>query len=328
MNRIDDSKRIEANEKIAQLLSEPNGLQKIAADVLPDLIKETRDYEGFCRKVLIVDPITKDDIVKDEKGQFFKQYPKDIGSGAAFYGEEVDAPQYKIDGELINVPILTLVSDESTIDKKRLLIERLDYLERAKNKAGQAIAMLEDYKVLAITETIIMGNGTVKAPQYTTQVATVAATTLSKAHLVSLKKTHSRHDLETAAFVLNPATLDDILGWDDTEVDETTRRELLESGVRYTIWKNISLIPSRLIPMTLVYAYAAKEYTGVIPELAGIDVELTNTPNRLIKGLFLYEFLGFAIVNHKAVGKLILGFQAGDDMINVYTQPKEGVQID
>ena len=326
MRIFDTNSNIEANNKIAALLGEPNGLQKIAADVLPDLIKETRDYIGFARKVLVVDPISREDIVKNEKGEFFKQYPKDIDAGAAFYGEEPEATQYKLEGDLVNVPILTVMSDESTIDKKRLLVERIDYLERAKNKAAEAIAMLEDYKVLAITEAVIMGTGSAGSPEHTTQIVTTDATTLTKAHLVSLKKTHSRHDLETAAFVLNPATLDDILAWDDTDLDDTTRRELIESGVRYTLWKKVSLVPSRLIALTDIYAYADKEYTGVIPVLSDLASELTETKVRLIKGLFLYEYLGFAIFNHRAVGKLIMGYTSGDK-IKTYTQPTTGVKV-
>lgn len=324
-NRTDINTRVESSEKIASLFAQTGGIEKIASDVLPDLIKEQRDYEGFARKILRVHPVSKDDIVKNEKGEFFKQYPKDIDSGAAFYGEEIDAPQYKIEGELINVPILTIMSDESTIDKKRLLVERLDYLEIAKNKAGQAIAKLEDYKVLAITEALLMGNGSAASPQYATQIVTSADTTLSKTHLVSLKKTQSRHDHKTAAFLLNPATIDDMLGWDDTEIDETTRRELIDSGVRYTIWGSVALIPSRIISLSIVYSFGEPEYLGVMPVLADVVVELTDTPHRLIKGLFLYEFVGFAMVNHRCVGKLMLGYSSGDK-ITTYVQPNTGTK--
>lgn len=323
--RSDTHTNVEASENLSRLLSQTGGMDKIASDVLPDLIKEQRDYEGVARKILKVHPVGKEDIVKNEKGEFFVQYPKDIDSGAAFYGEEVDAPQFKIEGELINVPILTIMSDESTIDKKRLLIERLDYIEMAKNKAGQAIAKLEDYKVLAITEAVIQGTGTASAPQYATQVVTSADTTLSKAHLVALKKTQSRHDLKTASFLMNGSTIDDMLGWDDTEIDETTRRELYESGVRYTIWGSIVLIPSRLVPLTIVYSFSEPEYLGVMPVLADLVSELTDTPHRLIKGLFLYEFVGFAIVNHRAVGKLLLNWSSGDK-ITSYSQVETGTK--
>lgn len=315
-NRFDPHSTVEANEKLAALLGEPNGLQKLAADVLPDLIKQTRDYVGFARKVLVVDPVSKEDITKYSDGSFYKQYPKDIDSGAAVFGEAPEATQYKIEGELVDVPILTIMSDESTIDRKRLLIERLDYLERAKDKAGQAIAKLEDYRVLAITEDVIKGDGSAASPEHATQVVTTSDTALTKTHLVNLKKSHSRHDLETAAFVLNPATLDDILAWDDTDLDDTTRRELIESGVRYTLWSRVALIPSRIIDLDTVYAYADKEYTGVMPVLSDISSELTDTNVKLIKGLFLYEFVGFAIFNHRAVAKLIMSYTSGDVIVD------------
>lgn len=324
-NRFDFNTNVEASEKIASLLSQTGGIEKIAGEVLPDLIKEQRDYEGFARKILKAHPVGKEDMVKNSKGEFFKQYPKDIDSAAAFYGEEVDAPQFKLEGELIDVPILTIMSDESTIDKKRLLVERLDYLEMAKNKAGQAIAKLEDYKVLQLVEMLLQGTGTTSSPTNTDQIVKTSDTTLGKAHLVSLKKTQSRHDHKTAAFLMNPATLDDMLGWDDTEVDETTRRELIESGVRYTIWGSIALIPSRLISLSIVYSFGEPEYVGVMPILADIVSELTDTAHRLIKGLFLYEFVGFALVNHRTVGKLLMGWSSGD-VITAYSQPNTGVK--
>lgn len=323
-NRLDINSNVEASEKVASMLSQAGGLEKIASDVLPDLIKEQRDYEGFARKLLKVHPVGRDEIVKNEKGEFFKQYPKDVDAGAAFYGEEVDAPQYKLEGTLINVPILTIVSDESTIDRKRILVERLDYLEMAKNKAGQAIAKLEDYKVLSLAEALIQGNGTAAAPEYVNQIVTVAGTTLAKADLVKLRKTQSQHDHKVGSFLLHPGTLDDMLGWEDNEVDETTRRELIESGVKYQIW-GTAIITTRLVDTKIVYSFGEPEYLGVMPVLADIVSELIDTPNRLIKGLLLYEFVGFALVNHRCVGKLILGYSSGDK-ITSYAQVTTGAK--
>lgn len=316
-----NASQAEASEKLASLLDAPGGLEKIASDVLPDLIRTTRDYVGFARKVLVVDPVSKDDIHKTEKGEFYVQYPKDIGAAAAFFGEEVETPDYKIQGDVVNVPILTIASEESRIDMKRLLVEKIDYLERARDLAGQAIAQLEDYRVMMLAERLILGASTdKKAPEHSTQVVTTADTVLAKAHLVSLKKTQSRHDLVTEAFVLNMATLDDILAWDDNDLDQTTRRELIETGVRYTLWGTVALIPSRLIPLNTVYSFSEKGYTGVIPELSQLTPMLVNTDSRLIKGVFIYEYVGFALFNEKAVGKLIIGFTAGDDQIVDYAE--------
>lgn len=318
INSINAS-QAEANDKLTALLDMPGGLEKIASDVLPDLIRTTRDYVGFSRKVLTVDPVSKDDVHKTEKGEFYVQYPKDIGAAATYFGEEFETPDYKITGDVVNVPILTIASEESRIDMKRLLVEKIDYLERARDLAGQAIAQLEDYRVMMLVERLIQGDSVDPVvPQHGDQVVITAETTLSKAHLVGLKKTQSRHDLNTEAFVLNMATLDDILAWDDNDLDQTTRRELLETGVRYTLWGTVALIPSRLIPLNTVYSFSEKGYTGVIPELNQLTPMLVNTDNRLIKGVFLYEYVGFALFNEKAVGKLITGFTGGDAKIVDY----------
>lgn len=321
--RTDADTTIEAQDKIAKFLSEPNGLEKVASMVLPDLIKKTRDYVGFGRKVLVVDTDISKKVIKTETGAFFVQYPKDIESGASFMGEEAEAPSYKIEGELVQVPILTIMSDDMTIDRKRLLLEKLDYLAIAQQKAGEAIAKLEDYKILAITEGAIMGVGSEASPTNAGQIVTTADTTLAKSHLISLKKTQTKHDLRTAAFVMNQATLEDMLGWENNELDDQTLRELLEQGVRYTIWKDISIITSRLIDEKHVFSYADKEFTGVIPLLQDVQVEMTATNTRLVKGLFIFEFIGFAIFNHRAVGKLILGYTSGNKLdLTKYTKQR------
>lgn len=312
-----------ANENIAVLLNTPGGLEKLAAEI-PEVIRMDRDYIAFGRKVLKADPVTTDRIRENVKGEYLVQYKKDIGSGASFFGEEVEIPTYKIEGEVIEVPILTISSDEMTIDEKRLLVERVDYFERAKTRAAEVIAMLEDYKVLNLTEAIIRGAGTDASPTNVSQIVTTSETTLAKSHLVSLKKTQSLNDFETQAFVINQGTLDDMLAWDDADLDQTSRYELMQSGVKFVMWKTISIITSKLIPATVVYSYAAPEFVGRMPILKDLSSKLTETPNRLIKGVFLYEFIGFVFLNHKAVGKLLLGYTSGDKT-QVYAQAKAGV---
>jgi hypothetical protein len=312
----------EADYNLGKLLNAAGGLEKVAQEMLPEYIKETRDYESFARKVLLTHNVGAEEL-HYINGEPYFEYEKDMDSHAAFYGDDAEIPSYQVEGEQVNVGIVTLASDDAKLNYKRLLTQKYNYLERIRQRAGQTVGKLEDGKLLNLVETVLKGEGTNAAPDNDGQIITTSDTTLKKAHLVSLKKTLSQHPIDLSAFILNQATLDDMLAWGDEDVDYVTQRELIEKGVRYSIWGNVQLIPCQIIPMTQVYAFGDKEYVGRMPILKDLTVQLTETTNKLEKGLFLFEFLGMYVASHKAVGKLMLAFENGDDKITYITPANE-----
>lgn len=310
-----NSDSFELDLSLSKILEQPNGLEKIAVEKLPPFIRESRDYVSFGRSVLLTHDVTGEDC-QLINGEPFVYYSKDFTSHAAFYGEDPQIPRLQIEGEGVNVGIITLSSDDTTIDLKRLMVQKFNYLERVREISGQAVAKLEDKKILNLLETLLLGSGTAAAPEHAAQVATTADTELSKSHLVELKKKLTQHDVPIAAFVLNPSTIDDILKWSDSEVDPLTQREMLESGVKYSIWGTVKLVPSTIIASDVVYAFADQEFVGRMPILKDLSVILTQTDNKLMKGLFMFEFLGFYLASHKAIAKLILSFTTGDAMVD------------
>lgn len=308
-----------ADVNIAKMLDMPGGLEKIALEKLPPFIREMRDYEAFGRKILLTHNITSDEIVLIN-GEPYKYYPKDFNSHAAFYADDGEIPRYQIEGEGVNVGIMTIASDDTVIHLKRLMVQKYNYLERVRELSGQAIAKVEDGKILDLVNRLLMGNGGVgdtvsggaitNPPQHTSQIVTSTGSTLSKADLVALKKTLSQHNVPLATFVLNQARIDDILLWATAEIDQLTQREMLESGVRYNIW-GVKLETSTIVPIDQVYAFAEPEYVGRMPILKDLTVRLTERDNKLEKGLFMFEFLGMYIASQKAVGKLVLNYAKG-----------------
>jgi hypothetical protein len=210
------------------------------------------------------------------------------------------------------------MSDDTTIHLKRLMVQKYNYLERVRELSGQAIAKLEDTKIIDLVESLLIGSSSDrKNPENGGQIITTADTALLKSHLVSLKKTLSQHDVPLASFVLNQSRIDDVLNWATAEIDQLTQREMLESGVKYTIWGNVKLVPSRIVNANVVYAFADPEYVGRMPILKDLTVRLTETANKLEKGLFMFEFVGLYLASQKAIGKLILGFTTGADKITI-----------
>lgn len=313
---------------LARMLEQPGGFEKIALEKLPPFIRETRDYESFGRSVLLAHNVTGEEIHLIN-GEPYMYYPKDFDSHAAYYADDGEIPRLQIEGEGVNVGIATIASDDITINLKRLMVQRYNYLERVRELSGQSVAKQEDVRLINLCEKLLQGSGTVTAPEHTEQIVTTTETTLSKAHLVSLKKKMSVYDVPLAAFVANPGRIDDILNWATAEIDQLTQREMLESGVKYTIWGDVKLVPSRIMNMDIVYAFAQPEYVGRMPILKDLTIRLTETPNKLEKGLFMYEFLGLYIASHKAIAKLKLGYNASgtdaEKALISYIGDKDGV---
>lgn len=311
------SERSTVDYQIENMLNEPGGLEKIALEKLPPFIREMRDYESFGRSVLLVHNVTSEQLQMID-GEPFVYYPKDFDSHAAFYADDAQAPRLQIEGTGVNVGIVTVMADDITINIKRLMVQKYDYLERTREMSAQAVAKSEDARIVNLIETLLKGNGTTAAPEHAGQVVATTDTTLTKAHLLALRKKIETHDIPAASFVMNQATILDMLAWESgKEIDQLTQREWLEQGVKYSIWGTIKLVTSRIIPTTLVYAFAEGEYVGRMPILKDLTIKLTETANKLEQGLFMYEFIGFYMASHKAVAKLVMGWTTGDDKIHM-----------
>lgn len=309
------SESANADYNISKMLDQPGGVEKIALEKLPPFIREVRDYEGFTRQILFTHNVTGQDMQIID-GEPYVYYPKDFDSHAAFYADDGQVPRLAVEGEGVNVGIVTIAADDITIHLKRLMYQKYDYLERTKEKSGQAIAEAEDTRLLNLVETLLQGSGTASAPAHQDQIVTTANTTLAKADLVSLKQKIDQHDIPVGAFLMKQDRISDMLGWQSgQEIDQLTQREMIESGVRYVIW-GIKIITSRVVRSDVVYAFAEPEYVGRLPILKDLTIKLTETPNKLEQGLFLYEFIGFYLASHKAIAKLKLGYTSGS-MIDI-----------
>lgn len=299
-----------ANYNLEKMLQQPGGFEKVAMEKLPPFIREQRDYESFARSIVQSHPVEQKDIVLLDNEPYV-YYAKDFDSHAAFYGEDGQIARLQIEGEGAYVGIMTVSTDDITISVKRLMVQKFPYLERVKDLSGQALAKLEDKKFINLVETLLLGNSKdAKNPEHSRQIVASPDTVLAKNHLIDLKQTISQHDLPVSSYVLNPVTHDDVLRWGRDEIDQLTQREMIETGNRYTFF-GIKLIPSRTISRNVVYIFSDPEFVGRLPILKDVSVTLTDTPNKLIKGLFLYEFIGMYLASHKAIGKLVLNYESG-----------------
>lgn len=298
------SEMADVNYNLGKLLDRENGLEKIAAEQLPPFIREQRDYTSFGRKLLRVHNVTGEEmhIINNEP---FIYYPKDMNSFAAFYSDDAEIPRYQIEGDGVNVGIVTISSDDTKIHLKRLLTQRYSYLDRVRELSGIAVAKLEDAKIIKMVDGLLAKDATTQTQiKFAQKDSTNPG--IKKEHLVELKKPFSAADVPLAAYLMNPSTLDDVLIWGQDEIDALTQREMLETGVKYKIW-GLPIVTSTIINPDVIYAFAEPDYVGRMPILKDLTVKLTETANKLEKGLFMFEFIGFYIASHKAVAKFVHG---------------------
>lgn len=308
------SENSQVDYSLGQLLEAPGGFEKLASEKLPAFIREIRDYESFGRQVLVAHTITTEEVVLINNEPYFP-YAKDLNSHAAFYADDTMIPRMQIEGEIVNVPISTVSSDDTTISIKRLMVQRFNYLERVRNMSGQAIAMVEDKRIIDLVETLILGTSKDKKnPEHMSQVVTETGANITKANLVNLRKAITANDIPVGSFVMHQSRVEDVLLWGMNEIDQLTMREQLETGAKYAFF-GVKIITSRTIDVDSVYAFSEPEYVGRMPILKDLTVMLTDTPNKLEKGLFLYEFIGFYLASHKAVAKLCLNYTEDAEVI-------------
>ena len=317
-----------ADYNLAKLLDTQGGLEKLALEKLPPFIRETRDYESFGRQVLVAHNVTAEELHLIN-GEPYMYYAKDFNSHASFYADDGQAPKYQIEGDGVNVGIMTIMSDDTVIHLKRLMVQKFSYLERVRELSGQSVAKVEDGKIIDLIERLLLGSSANAAtPDNASQIVTAADANLLKSHLVALRKTLSQHNVPLAAFVMNQARVDDILMWALNEIDQLTQREILESGVKYQIWENVKIITSPIININVVYAFSEPEYVGRMPILKDLTIRLTETTNKLEKGLFMFEFLGIYFASQKALGKLILNYANGAAKVTLSSGAMEAMARD
>ena len=325
------SENADIDFSLGKLLDQPNGFQKIASEKLPVFIREVRDYESFARSVLVAHNISRDQVQIIGNEPFFP-YVKDLNSHAAIYADDTMIPRLQIEGEVVNVPISTISSDDTTISIRRLMIQRYNYLDRVRTLSGQTVAMIEDRHVLNLMETLLQGRGTEVEPEHADQII-VAGTDkdgnvvneLSKKDLVRLRKVISQNDIPVSSFLMHKGRIEDVLLWGQADIDQLTQREMLETGAKYAFF-GTKILVSRIIDKNTVYVFAEPEYVGRMPIFKDLTTMLTDTPNKLEKGLFMWEMVGFYLASHKAIGKLLLNYTDGDPKIKLYDLQNNGME--
>lgn len=286
---------------VRELLAEPSGFERYAAEKMPEFIQVVRDYEGFVRDVIQVTNVSPSDLVRVDE-EVFVVYSKDVDSVAGTIARQGELPTQVIKGETVKVTFFQLATPRLTITQWELDTQPFDLLKRTQEKAGQAIARIEDEEFLRVADMLIAA--------FPSQRVTQAGEQITKAALLSLAKIFSRNDVSFSGYLMNPATYTDILLWGEDDLDDQTQKTVLETGQLPTIWGGQRIVTGIVVPEKRVYGLAPKEVLGRMPILRDITLDMQRIPQTQDKEVLAYEYIGLFIHSHLAVARLDLGVTA------------------
>lgn len=282
---------------LRDLLSQPGGFERYAAEKMSEFIQVERDYEGFVRDIITVTTVTPEDLVR-VNDEVFVVYSKDVDATAATLARHGEVPSLYVTGDTVKVTFFPLSTPRLTITQWKLDTQPYDLMKRTQEKAGQAMARLEDSTFLDVAEMLMT--------KHTEQTVTSANTAIQKVDLLSVKKIFSRNNVAFAGYLMNPVAYDDFLLWGENELDEVSQRTVLETGQLPTIWNGIQMWTGILIPEKILYGLAPKEILGRMPILRDVTLEVNKIPETFDKEVLAYEHIGMFIHSHKAIARLTL----------------------
>jgi hypothetical protein len=282
---------------LRELLSASNGFDRYAAEKMPEFIQVVRDYEGFVRDIITVTEVTPEDLVRLNE-EVFVVYSKDVDATASIIARNGEAPTLFIKGTTVKVTFFPVTTPRLTITQWDLDTEPYDLMRRTQEKAGQALAKLEDTYFLSAAEALVTAN--------TGQIVTQAESTVQKAGLLSIKKVFSTNNVAFAGYLMNPSAYDDFLLWGENELDPWSQRSVLETGQLPTLWGGIKIITGIIVPVKKIYGLSPKEILGRMPILRDITIDVQRIPETLDKEVMAYEFIGMYIHDARCIVRMTM----------------------
>lgn len=273
---------------IAKALETDEGRAALAS-AMANPIRQSLDYQGIARKLLVVDPLPQGAL---------PVYDKDVDAKAFVIPKRGSAPDQIIEGDRVQVPTFEIVSYPQ-VRFSQVKERRFNVIDRAQQRAKSDIMATEDEVVFDLIDAV--------ATDADKQV--IYDTKLTREALTKAFREIEKNDLVVTKIVMNATAFADIRSWGRDDFDPVTQHEVLQTGLFGHIWTADILI-SKKCPMDSVYVLADPEFVGVMPIRQDIQVIPADKPENLRLGWVVYEEIGAAVVNSMAVSKISL--KAGD----------------
>ena len=276
----------ELNAMLAQELSRPDGLRRIAFAMHP-VLKRRLDYQAIGRNnVLLVDELTTGDV---------PFYDVDLPEIGAVFTAGRSRPITQLAGpERIQFPTAALDIIES-VPYEELQIRRFPVFDRAKERAAIAIAIGED-------DAILSDVGVVHAASVVGPNSVVVAPSLSRFVIAELGKRIVNQQLPFTTILMHPVQYAEIWKWSANELDQVTLNRITETGMVGS-YLGARLMISTRVKRDSVYALTSPDKFGRLPERKAVEVKVfDNVPLRRYD-ILAWEQVGFGVFNTNGVAR-------------------------
>jgi len=267
---------------IEKALSSEAGRQALASS-MANPIRLTLDYQAIGRKLVVVDPLPQGAL---------PVYDRDVKIPAIVVGKRGGAPDSIVEGERITVGTWELLSYPQ-VRFSQIKERRFNLIDRAQQRAKLDLMAEEDKNIFNAVDV----SSTVINP------ITNVANSLTRDAMVTALAEVGKWDLVPQKFVMNYSEYADIMKFGRDQFDPVTQRELLQTGLVGHLW-TLDILVSKMVPRGTVYVLAEPEFVGVMPIRQDINVIPADKPERLRLGWVVYEEIGVAIVNPRAIAKI------------------------
>lgn len=273
----------EKDKLVEAALNNPEA-RVVLAQAMATPIRQSLDYRGILRRLLVVDAIPNGAI---------PAYDRDIDVTAVVVSENGAGVESRVFGERVQVPTFEIMSNP-TVKIHEVKRRRFNVLDRAMQKARQEIQSIEDANGFAAID---------NAAQIENVLQDINDQGLLKRDLVALKRQIDGHDLVTSKFLMNINEYTDILMWGagggqgltGGELEPVSMREVLQTGLFAHIW-GADILVSKIVPRGTVYAVADAEFLGVMPIVSDIEVMPADEPKQSKLGWVVQEIIGIAVM--------------------------------
>jgi len=267
---------------IENAMSTEEGRMALAAS-MANPIRLTLDYQAIGRKLLVVDPLPQGAL---------PVYDKDVKVPAIIVSKRGQVPDAIVEGERITVPTFEIGSYPQ-VRYSQVKERRYNLIDRAQQRAKLDLMQEEDRNVFA----------TIQASAQLQNPLSTVASALSRDTMVNALAEIGKWDLIPAKFVMNFSEYADLLKFGRDQFDPVTQREVLQTGLVGHMW-TLDILVSKMVPRGTVYCIAEPEFVGVMPIRQDVNVIPADKPEKLRLGWVVYEELGFAVVNPRAVSQI------------------------
>jgi hypothetical protein len=275
---------------IAKALETDEGRAALAS-AMANPIRQSLDYQGIGRKLLVVDPLPQGAL---------PVYDKDVDAKAFVVPKRGSAPDQIVEGDRIQVPTFEIVAYPQ-IRFSQVKERRFNVIDRAQQRAKSDIMAVEDSTVFTLLDAAAAG-------QVVTAVdedGKAVASRLTRELLTDAFRNIEQHDLVATKVVMNAVAFADIRAWGRDDFDPVTQHEVLQTGLFGHLW-TADILVSKMCPGNKVFVLADPEFVGVMPIRQDIQVIPADKPENLRLGWVIYEEIGVAVVNAMAVSMIDL----------------------